>query len=712
MSEAAAVLSAPVSETPWGAVPRQRDVWPSPAQELLLCAALMPDERALEAWRQVRSQIDVDELDGATQALLPALRKNLLALGVDDELLALFKGVHRYSWARTQLLLAAMIPKVEALEHAGIPTVLLKGAAFVADTRLDAGMRPMNDVDVLVPTARARAAIDALLETGLVPVGEVPAWYVADYAPRFVPSHGFRDAGDRQLDLHWHVLHASCQPEADEDFWDAAEPIELLGVRTRSLCPADELLLVILHGLRWNAIPTYRWVVDAALLCAGAIGPIDYERLVEQARKRRVTVMLRAGLAYLRRVADAPIPEQSMRALGSLRPRPLERAEFRAQTTQPRLRSVVQWELIYHEQYLRRELPLRSRPTVLRHLRIARRRLGIERVGDLRYVFSGGPPGPSRPASEMAAAVGRGIGRTSLKPIALGEPFDLGEAETYTAYGSWRAEPDGCWIAGRQARLELPLVEPVSGSLVLELSADGFLVPGRSRQRLGVSVNGRAVTELAIDRSANLRGETVILPRAAVAGHRVLDLALDTPDATSPAQLGLDDDDRRVGVFLRRLLVRAPSVYEVGSALLLGEGSDESILAGGWGDAEPAGRWTVGSLARLLMRLEGPVPPALQLEFEAAALLGPLESRQQVEVLLNGQQVTSLGYDGANAGVWLAQVPLPAAAVGDHGDILLEWRIRDPRSPHSMGMSADRRPLGLFVERVALVERSGEHVMR
>ncbi len=713
MNEApAAAPSAPAPATPWGAVPRQHDVWPSPAQELLLRAALMPDERALEAWRRVRSQIDVDALDGATLALLPALRKNLLSLGVDDELLSLFKGVHRYSWARTQLLLAPMIPIVQALEASGIPTLLLKGAAFVADTRLDAGMRPMNDIDVLVPTERTRAAIDVMLEMGLVPVGEVPAWYVAEYAPRFVPSHGFRDALDRQLDLHWHVLHASCQPHADEDFWAAAEPIELLGVGTRALCPADELLLVILHGLRWNAIPTYRWVVDAALLCTGAIGPIDYDRLVEQARKRRVTVALRAGLEYLRRVADASVPEQSIRALGSLRPLVFERAELRAQTTQPRQRSAIQRQIVYHQQQLRRELPLGARPTLAGHLRLARRRMGIERVRDLRHAFSGGPPGPSRPPSEMAAAVGRGVGGTSLRPIVFGEPLDFADAEiarACTAYGTWRAEGEGCWIAGRQARLELALSEPVRGSLVLELSADGLLVPGRPRQRLGVSVNGRRVTELVIDRRANLRGEPVILPREAVAGRGGLDLVLDTPDATSPTRLGLDDDDRRVGVFLRRLLVRAPSEYEIGSALTLGEGSgDDSVLFGDWGDPEPLGRWTVGPVARLLTRFQGPAPP-LQLEFDAIPFLGASGRRLQVEVLLNGRRVKSLSYDGANAGPSVAQAPLPAAVVGDHGDILLEWRIRAPRSPHSLGVSEDRRALGLFVRRVALLERSDAH---
>jgi hypothetical protein len=73
--------------------------------------------------------------------------------------------------------------------------------------------------------------------------------YVSGFAPRFVPSRGFRDDQDRQLDLRWNVLHASRQPGADDDFWSATVPIELLGVPTRALWPADELL-VILRGLR------------------------------------------------------------------------------------------------------------------------------------------------------------------------------------------------------------------------------------------------------------------------------------------------------------------------------------------------------------------------------------------------------------------------------------------------------------------------------
>ncbi|HEX5852357.1 MAG TPA: nucleotidyltransferase family protein [Solirubrobacteraceae bacterium] len=705
MTPATATATAPppyAPEQPWGAVPGHSDVWPTPAQELLLRAALISDERALGAWRQVRSLVEVATLDHATQALLPVLRKNLLALGEQDELLSLFKGVHRYSWARNQMLLAPMIPIVQALERAGTPTLLLKGAAFVADSRLDAGMRPMNDVDVLVPYERRREAIDALLEAGLVPVGGTPAWYVADYAPRFVPSHGFRDELDRQLDLHWHVLHASCQRDADEDFWSAAISIELLGARTRALCPADELLLVVLHGLRWNAIPTYRWVVDAALLCGGEIGEIDYERLVAQARKRRVTVALRAGLDYLRRVVGAPVPAETIRALRPLRPALLERVELRAQMTQPRARSAIQREVVYHQQYARRELALGARSTLARNVALARRRLGIERLADLRGAFGGGTPGPGRPSSEVAAAIGRGEARPT--PLGLGEPLDFGRAEVardHTRYGTWLAEGGGCWTAGRRARLALRLREPASTSLALEIAADALLAGGCERQRLNVAVNGANVAAMTLV-DANLHGG-VLLPRELVAGCDTLDVVLETPDATSHVELGVGDDDRRVGVFLRTVTVRAPRSCELGETLLLGAGcGEESMLVGGWGRAELTGRWTIGPRALLLLRLDGCARPA-ELEFDATPFLGQPGRTLEVDVLVNGHLARTIDYDRASDEPMPMRATIPAASVeGACEEVVISWRIRDPPSPQSLGLSADRRALGLFVRRLVL----------
>jgi len=546
-------------------------------------------------------------------------------------------------------------------------------------------------------------------------VGGVPAWYVAQYAPRFVPSHGFRDELDRQLDLHWHVLHASCQPDADDDFWAAAEPVELLGVRTRALCPADELLLVTLHGLRWNAIPTYRWVVDATLLCSGALGEIDYERLLEQARKRKVTVALGACLRYLREVADVAIPERALRALRAPSPRVFERAELRALATQPRRRSALQWQAVYHGQALRRELSLGSRATPRRHLRIACARAGVRSPRELARLLLGGEiAGPGRPVAEVGAAVGAGLGATSAPSVSFGETLHFADAElarSCSAYGIWLAEGDGCWVAGREARLELGLAQAASGALVLELSADAYIAVGRPTQRLGVWVNGHAVAELELDATSSIRQEPLIIPAVAVAGQRRLELALHTPDAVSPARLGHEDDDRRIGVFLREALLREPTAVQVGGVVQLGEGSgDGSVLFEGWGEPERRGRWTVGERARMLMRLAGASVKQLDLEFEAAPFLGPVASKLSLELWLNGRRLGRVDYEGVDQDPLAplqTRMALPSGSVGEDGDVLLEWRLEGARSPRSLGVSSDERALGLFLVYVALLERDG-----
>ena len=281
----------------WGSEPGYRDSWPTALQSDLLRAALMRDERGLAAWRRVRPALSIADMDSGVQAVLPQLRANLLRLGINDPLMELFKGVHRHAWARNQLMLAQVMPVVSDLEDAGVPTLMLKGAALMAEGRHDAGIREMTDIDVLVPTGSVADACQVLAACGMRPVENVPIWFVTDYwAPRVRHSANFENAAGGQLDLHWHALLLSRHDDADTEFWTAAQSVSLRQVSTRTLCPADELLLVILHGLGWAPTPTYRWALDATLIARGACGEVDYDRLAEQARRRWVAPALRMGL--------------------------------------------------------------------------------------------------------------------------------------------------------------------------------------------------------------------------------------------------------------------------------------------------------------------------------------------------------------------------------------------------------------------------------
>jgi hypothetical protein len=69
----------------------------------------------------------------------------------------------------------------------------------------------------------------------------------------------------------------------------------------------------------------------------------------------------------------------------------------------------------------------------------------------------------------------------------------------------------------------------------------------------------------------------------------------------------------------------------------------------------------------------------------------------RVEVTANGAALGAVEYNGAPRP---GQLPLPKLATGQ--ELLLSWRIRDPRSPKQLGLSDDSRQLGLFFRSVTL----------
>ena len=674
-------------------------------QELLLRAALLPDGKGLAAWHDLRPRLDLADVDASAQLLLPALHRNLRELGATDDLMPMMKGVHRYTWARNQVLLRGTLPVLAELERAGIPTLLLKGAALLGGEALDAGMRAMNDIDVLVPTSRTGDAIDVLTAAGLAPVEGAPLWYVAEYAPRFTPSWGFVRGDDCQLDLHWHALHASLQPNADDELWAAALPMDLHGTATRKLCPADELLLVILHGLRWDPKPTYRWVMDATLLVRGCFGAVDFDRLVAQARRRRVTLAVQAGLGYLRRLTDPPVPAEPLRALRTSPTGPLERLELRALLARPASRGALPQATLHYQQRARRELALGQRATPLRQARLLRSHLGLRRWSDLRHLAAGGVPGPGRPSCSTAAAVGAGEDAVCGDSVRPGQPLDFSDPDTprrYVAHGVWQPEPRGCWLAGRETRLILPLARPATTSLAIAVSADAYLNDRKPRQRLRVLVNGRRIGGWRLGpRQPSIERGVLLVPRALVAGRTRLEVVLQAPDSVSPARLGAGDEQRQVSVFLRQLEIREPRVVPLGRRIGFGvDSGDDAMLAGGWSWTEPAGRWTVGPRAHLLLRAADPRRVGA-VAFEAVPFLPRPARRLRVEVVANGRHLASLRYHAIHPRV--ARVEIPNDLMGPTGELLLSWLIGEPDSPLAHRLSDDRRALGLFLRRLVLL---------
>jgi hypothetical protein len=309
------------------------DFRPTPTQELLLRAALLSGAEAAGAWSQWRACADLDHLDPGCFRLLPLLYHNLKAQGACDPLMNKLKGIHRMAWCKNQDLLERFALLLTALHEERIGTMVLKGAAVTLLHYRDHGLRPMQDLDILVRPEAAPAAVALLERLGWKPQRALPQGGRASFFET-IHSISFANAAGRECDLHWHVLTECCYPRADDDFWEASAPLDMHGARTRALCPADQLLHVCVHGARWNAVVPIRWVADAMVILRTS-PELDWHRLVAQARERRIVLPLRETLQYLRDLLNAPLPAGALEELASLPVRLVERMEYRARIRRP-----------------------------------------------------------------------------------------------------------------------------------------------------------------------------------------------------------------------------------------------------------------------------------------------------------------------------------------------------------------------------------------
>ena len=294
----------------------------------MLRAALSKDQTTLRAWEKWKSIADIDRIDAGSYRLLPLVYTSLKRWDHSDSLMPTLKGIYRRTWYQNQMLFYRSVGVLRAFHDAGISTVVLKGAALAVLYYKDIGARPMNDFDILVPTERALTALDVLREIGLSPK-KGPTDKLTPPNLYRIHGFGFINGNGLEIDLHWHVLKGSLDPNADVDFWESPGEINVSGIQTLALNPTDQLLHVCGDGERWDrVIPPIRWVADAMAVVNTSYADIDWDRLVEQVQKHRLRPSLSYTLRYLCERFDAPIPREVFDRLKRIPVTIMERIDY------------------------------------------------------------------------------------------------------------------------------------------------------------------------------------------------------------------------------------------------------------------------------------------------------------------------------------------------------------------------------------------------
>jgi len=287
--------------------------FPTKLQELMLKACLLQSSEATDAWEQWESLIDIDGIDEGSYRLFPLLYNNLKSLGLNHPLLIKFKGLRRYIWYQNHLIMKGVETLVGSFHKAGIPMLLLKGAALILRHYQDYGLRPMRDFDLLIPPEKVSEAIILMDSSGWKPLAKNPEELTPEYRS-FYNALIFRDSSDHEIDLHWYESRMCRGKNDDNEFWKEAIGVKIGDTPLLCLNPTHLLIEVCAHGARWNFVPPIRWVADAMTILKTSPS-IEWNRLVQLTRKRHLTLQIYETFTYLKDKMNAPIPDDLLTRL-------------------------------------------------------------------------------------------------------------------------------------------------------------------------------------------------------------------------------------------------------------------------------------------------------------------------------------------------------------------------------------------------------------
>ncbi|NCT66832.1 MAG: hypothetical protein GXC76_04205 [Rhodanobacteraceae bacterium] len=139
-----------------------------------------------------------------------------------------------------------------------------------------------------------------------------------------------------------------------------------------------------------------------------------------------------------------------------------------------------------------------------------------------------------------------------------------------------------------------------------------------------------------------------------------------------------------------------------GTPITFGRGGRGGLYrAGGWDALEDWGVWSLGSVARLRLRLAPRPAEPLALTLDAHVLLGPNARTRRLVLEGNGRVLGDLRF-ALDAPPPTLRFELPDDLIGADGLLELRFRVSPVTTPRAAGVNADGRPLGVGLVALAI----------
>jgi len=198
---------------------------------------------------------------------------------VNEEL----ENAHYCVLTQNTIILKELTKLLKALNQLDIKPIILKGVALI-NTVYDGNfsLRPMVDIDILIPPEQLGATKQCLKELG----------YEIDMADFGSTTYKLKDNENLNLlntpylEIHWHILHKKFNRVLNIDeriFWQRAKTFKMEDVDYLGLSCEDNILYLSLHLILIHFFSNILWLYDIKRIIETQKDDISWDRLLKTA---------------------------------------------------------------------------------------------------------------------------------------------------------------------------------------------------------------------------------------------------------------------------------------------------------------------------------------------------------------------------------------------------------------------------------------------
>jgi hypothetical protein len=270
-------------------------------------------------WLTFLNSTSVDLYPLVTVALEPYLG----ILGPLPEWERLFKP-RRLTAIHNLLLRHELERTLKALQQSGIPALGLKGVVLAHTVYSDPSLRPMSDIDLLVPPDRKEDALGVLRTLGY----DYPESLLAinrDHILRLAPNQEFAPGlqlRDSRVFLEVHSQLECSEPSFPmpmHEFWSRFILVDLKGLRVGTLCPEDFLFHLCLHLSRSHRFEKGLLPLVDLKLLLDSRQDWNWARIAERSLRCACATWMYLTLEVARDLVGAMVPDCFFQALAQPR---------------------------------------------------------------------------------------------------------------------------------------------------------------------------------------------------------------------------------------------------------------------------------------------------------------------------------------------------------------------------------------------------------